>query len=268
MIRPWLLATAVFLVFNYIRFRASGIPPEQILPDLAYSLARPFWHLWYAPALVLMVLALKGLLRRFSPETVLVAALVFGIACGVARFYFYHPFRLEYPAAFKVYAAFRKYHPDFFYFLVPGFCMRNCGLRAPGSVVALLLLAGTCLRIYLHGLLPGILAGHSFWGFFRFPDFFVLNTGLALLVLRLLDLETGRITKWLGENSMGLYLYHPLFLFTGRRLATVSGLSPYFFTLPLLFLCFGPFFFLGTKIPAFNRIFFGYPDKPSAMSSS
>jgi peptidoglycan/LPS O-acetylase OafA/YrhL len=224
--------------------------------ELVFSLLRPYYHLWYVPAVVLMTLGLKALLRRFPATAVLIPALSIGIAYALLRFYFYHDLQKHYPTLFQVFIIIRKYHPDFFYFFLLGFILRADSWRPPPIFIGLLILMGVCMRVYLYEVLPLLLPGHSFWGFFRFPDFFLLKTALILFLPHLLSVDLGPVVRWLGANSLPVYLYHPLFIFLGKELAAGAGVNPYFYTLPLL-LIFPPIIYLGTRIKWVNRILFG-----------
>ena len=213
MILPWLVAVVVFfLVVHYKELWQSPLDLKPLAKSLALQLPYPFFHLWFVPALVMMILVVYGI-ERLPWD------------CGIAVY-------LSSVALYIVFASYpgrsvphlvllgdRRWYL-FFCFFYLGFLLRNRVQRQNLSAAVL-------------GLLVAVLATCRIWQFYH-PPYPAVGCGLVWLLtvaLTLLCLQYfaqrhfwgGKWLSLLGIESLAIYLWHPLLLRGLSLLGTTYG---------------------------------------------
>lgn len=198
MVLPWSLVAAGMVV-------ARKPHLLQSLPSLALlrEFTKPYYHLWYVPTLLLMIIALWLLERVRSPWWSTMA-----VGFGLWYWWQFHPGPVQKWADYHFSSFLVRYFP----YLVLGYLLRNEGWRG---------------RWMLLGLPVGALG--VAWYATLFPGGTVLSKSLLLVLNTALILavtEAHRawpqlrlpVLNWVGQNSLPVYLLHPPLLFALQRL--------------------------------------------------
>jgi fucose 4-O-acetylase-like acetyltransferase len=192
---PWAATFALIYLINHTVMPDAHVPRfKEFLSDLLY----PWFHLWFIPALVGMILATKILERlRVPPLAVLAAALALSFAwqASVDNPIAGGPHVLRFFGDKRMY-----YYFPFFYL---GFFLRHHNVKMPRWLPAVILLIGAARMANLYIPYPRPLS---------IAIFMLLDAGLICWWAPYFARRTRLFAKplnWLGRNSLSMYLWHP-----------------------------------------------------------
>lgn len=229
---PWVLAMVVYAVY----LGAFGAKSPTWKGWLSY-LSVPFYHLWFVPAyLFWSTMAWWMSVRQFSR----LQALLLGILVSLPFFYIKSVWMSELTGLVGTNVAGLLIHtlrPHYFLFFVLGMSLRDERLKT-GSW--LFWLSGTVLMGIFGGLFyfhQGVTDGMRD-GIWIFANVFLL-VGLMRLV-RVDALPKSKVFEWMGQQSLGVYLWHVLPLLWVRDWLGTKDLGKFYGWLGLVelgFLC-------------------------------
>jgi len=247
LIQPWLVAWVTYFVLE--------VHDSLTIESVTDSLIFPYYHLWYVPTLIVFIVVLNLCVTcSVAPAILLSVSALLVIPCEVML-------SLEgstgLPGFVKDFC--NVYKPHYFIFFLTGFFIT----RFPDlkHYTARFMAAGAA------GLVWRIV---SFWGndiSALSIDFYVLN--IALIVVLLLNLDRIRLKKiamikWIGKNSLPIYLWHVIVIMGCKSLDVqhIGTFHWYLFTVTLSCL-FISSVYVASKISWFDSILFGrsYSDR-------
>lgn len=198
LIIPWASAMLIYLPLHLQNHSLSSIS----VADLLY----PFYHLWYIPAYFFGSLVCFAICRYRIPVRSVLA--VSGFVTLV--WYIYYRESPHPPSELPLYWAGDKRFYAYLFFFVTGFALRNGLLnlhRMPWLLV--------CLIGFSFCLLIAFVFLHAPDHYAAVP-YLVFNFCLAIFTLQYiapLRLFQHKLWLTLNRQSLGVYLYHPLFVF-------------------------------------------------------
>ncbi|MDD2389431.1 MAG: acyltransferase [Desulfobacterales bacterium] len=243
-VQPWLVAWAAYSVL--------AVHDSLTIETVVDSLIFPYYHLWYVPTLIVFIIVLRLCTSgSVTPVILLSVSALLVIPCEVML-------SLEDSAELSGFVKdfCNVYKPHYFLFFLLGFLITRvsdlkrytAGFIAAGA-------AGLVWRII------------SFWENHISVlniDFYVLNISLILVLL--LNLDSIRvkknaminIIKWIGRNSLPIYLWHVIVIMGCKSLATqhIGTFHWYLFTV-ILSCLFISSVYVASKISWFDSILFG-----------
>lgn len=195
---PWAIAMAIYLPLHLQNRSLADVS----IADLLY----PFYHLWYIPAYFLCSLVCFAIYRFHLPVRGVLA--VSGFITLV--WYIYYRESPHPPTELPLYWAGDKRLYAYLFFFVSGFALRNGLLnlqRMPWLLIGFIGFSFSLLIAFV---------------FLHAPDYYaavpylVFNFCLAIFTFQHiapLRLFQHKLWLMLNRQSLGVYLYHPLFVF-------------------------------------------------------
>jgi fucose 4-O-acetylase-like acetyltransferase len=216
MLLQWAIAMVVFFaLIYYVGIRNDFVPIPVNLEILGEELIYPYNHLWYVPALFLMIIALHFILAwRIPRRLVIGASLLFSVAWLTL---YMSPSGIDWIGPVLPNPAFLLGNKRVFYyfaFFFAGFCLRNYWGQVR-HMIAIAALAGALFAI-------------SLFQFYAPSEqllmalVFVCFNLVLLLVVLSYCMTTGTAKSTLlsniGKNSISIYLWHPVIIFAAYAL--------------------------------------------------
>ncbi len=231
LIIPWMIAWVIFLPF---RLNFGSLNQLDFI-DIVY----PYYHLWYIPSFLLGSFLCYSILRWHVPYQFLLAITAL-ISIGWYLLYRDTNTPVE---KLPLYWLGDKRIFSYLFFFIFGFTLRNKILPLKFSLnwVLVLLLVSFCLvaiLIYFHQTSLAIV-----WPYMLF------NIALVVFVLIFIapnDWLQQKILLFINNNSLGIYLYHPLiqlsiynFVLKDRYQQNISNLVAIIVFIAVLFITIG-----------------------------
>lgn len=252
---PWLIAFVVYIPFSFYH--------RSYTTFSIYDIIYPYFHLWYVPAYVLGAVLCFWVIK-FNIPTFIV--LLFTTAITVAWFLIYRDPKLPIPEL-PVYFLGEKRFYSYLLFFFLGFALRNQLIKLRPNAILLLLFIGLSF-IAIIGI---IYKGQAFFDFFVLP-YLILNISLIFFTIIYTSSQNWTQNKFivfLNNQSLGLYLYHPMFVFMAyeyledpkmNQTDNLTGLFIFFITVALTSLL----VWLFTQFEITNKYVLGNVKKLSA----
>lgn len=242
MIIPWILAAGIY----YLWRRLLNIPVHP-----QHEILYPYYHLWFVPALLGMVLTVK-LLEYWNVSYKVVLIVSIFLCLGWYVLYREHPDNMIYPWLYylgdkRMYGYF-----GFFYF---GYVLRAYPELFPKvKPHYLVLVSGISLILLIFFIYFPVNRLVSFL------PYWVLNIGLIYWATRYAAQQT--LTKnsfilFCNKQSLAIYLYHYSVILLASSLLTIKGpltIALFLITVVATYLT----VYLTSSLPFVNKYFFGY----------
>lgn len=196
---PWIIAVAVYFMFSAIQGN-KGFNTYDILA----SFFNPFYHLWFIPGFLSWVL-LTWIMKKMQMSNRVILIFSFIVSC-IAMILLKNPIiyqgfgKIEWGLKLALYT----FRFQFYFFFVLGFVYRNKTLNLPKMIEYFLVVFLFLFLIYMY----------------YFPNkqlylftFFIFNVALLNIVLKISShqlINSVKSIEWLGQNSLGIYLWHVL----------------------------------------------------------
>ena len=242
MLVPWFLAFGIY----YFGRLYVGIPVKG-WEEIIY----PYYHLWFVPALLLMILILRLLeICKVSFRVVLPVAAM--ICLGWYMLYREHPDNPVFPCLYylgdkRLYGYF-----GFFYF---GYLLRSQAFAIPlisGKWLAGL--AGVCVLLLL------LFVYFPVNRIVSFVPYLVLNSSLIYATVTYFasrSLTKNAFLLFFNQQSLAIYLYHYLVILIASAFFPFTGLLTFALFFTTVFATYIAVYF-SSSFPFINKYFFGY----------
>ncbi len=191
---PWLIAWPIF----YILWN-QPISLERIILLFFF----PIYHLWFVPALFLYIILVwvfkKCKLQNHS-------ILIISIVISLAWYFIFLSGSIELSSSFKfLYKYVNRLRPFYFCFFVYGLYLRNTDIDFKYfNYIGILVISIFIVRVlffYSNKIIT--------------LDFYFFNFALisfSVLLIRKIKFEKFKVIKWIGKQSLPIYLWHFAFL--------------------------------------------------------
>lgn len=195
MLFQWTVALLVYSLLNtYSEFTIQG---------LLYQIIHPYYHLWYVPTLFLFVLTLK--LFRNIKHDFLFFALLFSLGLLLH--------------SLDVSIAVGEFRLSFFIFFLFGLFLRNYSIQYKNKMigwVAPLIFSIIIVSLYFYGI-----SFKTYLLHFRLPLIIML---CCTFVISFINNKTfkSKSLSYIGEHSLGIYLWHVVPIFMINKLIPES----------------------------------------------
>lgn len=191
---PWLIAWPIF----YILWD-QPVSLEKIILLFFF----PIYHLWFVPALFLCII-LVWIFKKFKLQNHLI--LIVSIVISLAWYFIFLTGYIELDSSFKfLYKYVNRLRPFYFCFFVFGLYLRNTEIDLKYfNYIGILVISIFIIRVlffYTNKIIT--------------LDFYFFNFALILfsvLLVRKIKFEKFKVIKWIGKNSLPIYLWHYAFL--------------------------------------------------------
>jgi acyltransferase len=251
MLLPWLLA---FATFFFMEHRDDLLAGDMGGAVLAESILYPAFHLWYVPVLFLVICGLWLCEYWRLPITALWSvAILFTIGWMASVTDPIHGPRVLYYVGDKRLMA-------FFSFFLMGYGLRHNFVPMPTKRLGVIVLIFfTCLHIAAY---------YGDWG--SWERLIVVGLNLSVIGVFVPIFTSAQALRlkpfnWIGQQSLGIYLWHPFFIFAAHKFLYKPEMPMPFFVLSaaLIGLILLPGVRLAMAIVPLDRIVLGNWPNPS-----
>lgn len=199
LIIPWFAAVIIYFLILHVLNNKS-----EIIIEFIKAFIYPYYHLWFIPGFLSWVI-LTWIFKRMkiSDKFLLYIALLISIVSKILQ---EHPELYQNLGILKygIDVVLNTFKLHFFYFFILGLVYSRIEIKKPKRIDALIPLIGLSIVIYLFynpiTLLQNI-------------NFFIFNSLLLILSLKLVVQKStmrSKTIEWIGQNSLGIYLWHVL----------------------------------------------------------
>lgn len=196
---PWLIAFLVYLPFAFNN--------RSFLNFSIYDIIYPFFHLWYVPAYILAVIVCFWVIKFKIPNFLI---LILTICCTVGWFLIYRDPKMPIPELPLYFLGEKRFYSYLLFFYI-GFALRNNIIKLRPNALLLIILIGFSFI----GIIGIIYKGEQFFNFFVVP-YLILNASLIFFTIIYTSSQNwtnNKFIHFLNNQSLGIYLYHPMFIF-------------------------------------------------------
>lgn len=238
---PWLIAWIVYYIIWKEEFSVEAM--------VMYFLF-PLYHLWFVPALLIFIV-FTWLLKKFKIQNQII--LIISIIISLYWFFIYHSGYIDLSSYELLYTYLKRVNrlrPYYLCFFVFGLYLRNVHIDFKYfKYICVLVISIFIIRLLFF-----------FGGTDITLDDYVLNFALILfsvVLVRKSKFEKFKKIKWIGKNSLPIYLWHYAFCLS----TDINRLGIPLFTANMIAYCLmvGVIYliFLLTKVDFINRFVFG-----------
>ncbi|WP_439505591.1 acyltransferase family protein [Sediminibacterium sp.] len=196
LIVPWCIASIIFLPFQL-----NG----KVIADFGFAdLIYPYYHLWYIPSLLIGAFLCYSILRwNVSVWILLILSAIFSM-------YWYIVYRdTQLPLKqLPLYWLGDKRLFSYLFFFILGFSLRNKLINVSLSIQQIILLLSISFSVVVFFVFKHYESTALVW------PYIIFNTALVIFVLLFIAPNQwlqNKLLLWVNTNSLGFYLYHPLF---------------------------------------------------------
>jgi len=255
MIIPWVIASVLYFI---ILVQLDEVSLES--KEIVLFFASPYNHLWFVPALFAWVIILWVLLRfSLSAEKILVLALAFTafwvlLISSDRLFDMVSIGSMDEILRFK---AFGNLLIFFFFGFYLGVQFRNEGSKCSRNKRLILIFTVFSIVLFVMRVLYFYRVNEPFLTL----DYYLLDLlliSIVLLMVKDFGAEQLECVKWIGKNSLAVYLYHVvIILFSLEFFYQEIPLERWYLVTFVMFLLLLPLIHVTSKVRAVNRYLFG-----------
>jgi fucose 4-O-acetylase-like acetyltransferase len=249
LIIPWIIATIAYFVFN----QYFGDSLELTISVVFKSIIIPYTHLWFIPAFLSWVFMTWFFIKLKVPPKGIFAISV--LISTISYLLFKNTYNIEGVPPMNSFTTtvFGVFRPYFYSFFVLGYVLKQTDyykqvIEKTEIIYILILFALIMIEYFFDN---NILLFVAFYLF----NYLLLNKVLKICGASLLG--SNKTLEWLGQNSLGIYLWHLFPILIADEIVGTSNLLIFYATAVSLSLIFLLLFSQLTKVKVINQYFFG-----------
>lgn len=224
---PWLIAFSIYIPVTFYQQSITSFSIQNII--------YPYYHLWYVPAYIIGTIVCFSAIKFKIPSTIM---LLFTALLIVAYFLIYRNSTIQVTDLPLYYLGDKRFYSYLFFFFF-GFAIRNylVKIRPNALLLIILILVSAFLVLYID------FRAKQFNNYIVIP-YLILNTCLIFFIVIYSSSQnwtTNKFIHFLNTQSLGIYLYHYLFIFAAYQLLNDPKMNK-------LSTITGTFIFIGTVI--------------------
>lgn len=244
---PWIIAVVVYaIVINW-----NNIGTSTFIIIFTKSFVLPYYHLWFIPAFASWIL-LTWIAKKLKVADGMLLIISFAISILTYIIDTYELYQSTPLISSGLKILLYTFRPYFYVFFVLGIFLRSKnleGLRTISSVTLLISFITIVVLFYYKNLELSIVS------------FFILNFSLLIILLNLSRrnlLPHSNKLEWVGENSLGIYLWHVLIILLFKIIYLPNHIALFYLVTSLSQVIFIDIVYKLTHINLLNKYLFGF----------